>query len=77
MQSLDLRFYVESPCRFILKSGREVFGRIFETKAKSTNEYYFASNGEFMKWKKSSTKKATVGIKIQVDDIVYAEIISL
>ena len=77
MQSLDLGFYVESPCRFILRSGKEVFGRIFETKAKSSNEYYFASNGEFMKWKKSSTKNIAVAIKIQGDDIVYAERISL
>ena len=77
MQSLDLGFYVESPCRFILRSGKEVFGRIFETKAKSSNEYYFASNGEFMKWKKSSTKNIAVGIKIPGDDIVYAERISL
>ena len=74
---MDLGFYVESPCRFILRSGKEVFGRIFETKAKSSNEYYFASNGEFMKWKKSSTKNIAVGIKIQGDDIVYAERISL
>lgn len=76
MQSVDLGFYMESPCRFILRSGKEVFGRIFETTAKSDSEYYFASNGEFMKWKNSNEDKK-IGIKIKVDDIVYVEKISL
>lgn len=76
MQSVDLGFYMESPCRFILRSGKEIFGRIFETKTKSNNEYYFASNGEFMKWKNSNEEKQ-IGVKIKVDDIVYVEKIRL
>lgn len=76
MKSVDLVFYMESPCRFILRSGKEVFGRIFVTSAKSESEYYFASNGEFMKWKNSKEEKQ-IGVKIKVDDIVYVEKISL
>lgn len=73
MQSSELGVFIESPCRFILKSGKEIFGRVFK---RSSDELFFASNGEFQKWKLSNSEKQ-IGVRIKVDDIVYVERITV
>jgi hypothetical protein len=80
MKQSEARNFMEKPCRFRLKSGKEIYGVIWEWMKENSNkaEYYFASNGVVMNFKKQSgnyniTPEPTLGTYIQLDDIIYAE----
>ena len=63
----------DQPCRFKLKTGKEVFGVIWEKKGNENASYHFASLSE---WSHRSHKANTVGMMICLDDIVGAELLS-
>ena len=60
----------DQPCRFKLKSGKEVFGVIWEKAQPGENSYYFATLSE--RYNRSNS----IGMVIRLDDIVGAELLS-
>ena len=73
------RFY-DKPCRFILKSGKEVFGVIWENNKGLKKEHYFASAGEYTLFKKAERENDLETCKriisrVDVDELVSAEYI--
>src|ERR1700751_6486700 len=46
MTHIEFRAYNDQPCRFRLKSGKEVFGVIWEKPQPGNTSYYFASLSE-------------------------------
>jgi hypothetical protein len=59
----------DQPCRFKLKSGKEVYGVIWEN-PRGTQNYFFASLSE-----RNTTHNSAIGILIQLDDVVGAELL--
>lgn len=62
----------DRPCRFKLKSGKEFFGVIWESPADTSPVYFFATMGERF----DTRNKSNVGVAVDLDDIVGAELIN-
>lgn len=61
------------PCRFKLKSGKEVYGVIWEKPQPEGSSYYFASLSERFN---RNYRNSSIGMMIQLEDVVGAELIS-
>lgn len=81
MLAKELDEYFEKPCRLKLKSGKEVFGVVWEEKDHFNNaNYFFASSDGYESYKKAfqTNDKATcekIKIPIDIDDVVGAELL--
>jgi hypothetical protein len=62
----------DRPCRFKLKSGKEVFGVIWENSTVGKSSYFFATLSE----RYDARNNANFGMAIDLDDIVGAELIN-
>lgn len=62
----------DRPCRFKLKSGKEVYGVIWENPTDGIPVYFFATLSERF----DSRNKGNFGVAIDLDDIVGAELIN-
>lgn len=63
----------DQPCRIKLKSGKEVFGVIWEKNQTGGSSYYFASLSERFN---RNYHNSSIGMMIQLDDVVGAELLS-
>lgn len=78
MNYIDFLHYKEQPCRFKLKSGKEVYGVIWEEKHDDEVEYLFASSSTHNNYKiadKTRNQEFANGIisKLSLEDVIYAE----
>ena len=64
----------DQPCRFKLKTGKEVFGVIWEKPQPGGTGYYFASLSE--RFNRSYRNSASIGMMIDLEDVVGAELLS-
>ncbi len=62
----------DRPCRFKLKSGKEVYGVIWENPAEQEPVYFFATLGERF----DARNKKNVWATIDLEDVVGAELIN-
>lgn len=62
----------DRPCRFKLKSGKEVFGVIWENPGEPNPKYFFATLSERF----DARNKTSFGVNVELDDIVGAELIN-
>ncbi|MBI2271730.1 MAG: hypothetical protein HYU69_15420 [Bacteroidetes bacterium] len=81
MKRIDILTYGEQPCKFRLRSGKEVFGVIWETMKQDTVVHYFASAVERMRYKKAEANNDVEACKnliteVNIDEIVSAEPLS-
>ncbi|MBN8702998.1 MAG: hypothetical protein J0M08_08030 [Bacteroidetes bacterium] len=79
MDYSQFQAYKELPCRFKLKSGKEVYGVVWEQKNNEEPEYYFASYNTFSKIKSTSnlTGNNYSIYKVSLEDLGYAEPMAL
>lgn len=79
----DLSSYYDHPCKFRLRSGKEIYGVVWESTVPSgSDKCYFASSGEYGKIKMAETKhdfETSKRLRLAVDpgDFVYVERISI
>jgi len=74
MENSKFKYFENRPCKFVLKSGKIVFGVIWEEINKGCNsEYFFTSNGEFKKKRENLSSNA---YNINLDDLIHAELLS-
>ena len=71
MENNEISHFLEKPCKFKLKGGKEVYGVIW--KENSDDELYFTSSYEYQQYKqlKSNISKYT----LSPDEVVYAEML--
>ncbi len=69
MTSQEFNAINDRPCRFKMKSGKEVFGVIREN-PRGTQNYFFTTLGE-----RNKTSFGEMGMLIKLDDVVGAEIL--
>jgi hypothetical protein len=73
MTQAEFRLYNDQPCRFRMKSGKEVFGVIWEKPQSGNTSYYFASLSERYN---RSQRNNSIGMMINIEDVVGAELLS-
>jgi hypothetical protein len=72
MTHAEFRAFNDQPCRFRLKSGKEVYGVIWEKAQPGNTSYYFASLSE----RYNRTRRNTsIGMMIDIEDVVGAELL--
>ncbi len=72
MTRAEFMAFNDQPCRFRLKSGKEVFGVIWEKPQPGQNSYYFASLGERF----NRSRGNSIGMMINLEDVVGAELLT-
>jgi hypothetical protein len=72
MTQAEFRIFNDQPCRFRLKSGKEVFGVIWEKPQPGGASFYFASLSERFN---RNIRNTSIGMMIDIDDIVGAELL--
>ena len=73
MTQSEFRAYNDQPCRFRMKSGKEVFGVIWEKPQPGNISYYFASLSERFN---RNMRSNSIGMMIDIEDVVGAELLS-
>lgn len=76
MSTKDLQTYYNTRCRFKLKSGKEVFGVIWEVETANGKNLFFTSlsNAQFVIKAKSDVELASkIGNPLAIEDIILAE----
>ena len=75
MTRFDFLSYNDRPCKFRLRSGKDVFGVVWEIKSSELLSYRFASLGERFTFHTSSgiREKRNVGQVIDLEEILLAE----
>ncbi len=71
MTRAEFMAFNDQPCRFRLKSGKEVFGVIWEKPQPGQNSYYFASLSE-----RFNRRGNSIGMMINLEDVVGAELLT-
>lgn len=71
----DIRDFMHAHCRFRLRSGREVFGVIWEAGTQAGRLLHFASIGEYERARRDARQPSDV-IPMQPEDILLVERLS-
>lgn len=69
-----IKVYLNQHCRFVLRSGKEVFGVVWKASSQDEDTYYFSSVSEHKSF--SETHDLCVApnkLLVKVDDILLAE----
>jgi hypothetical protein len=75
MFTRDLKEYYNSECRFLLKSGKEIYGVLWEIDTPNGNDLYFTSlfNATKIRSTKDFSLASEIGDLMQIDQIILAE----
>jgi len=71
---MDLNGFLEKPCRFRLKSGREIYGVIRKAVNATSAELLFASNKDYSRFLRAEISDGAF-FPLQRDEIVAAELL--
>ncbi|MFT6746005.1 MAG: hypothetical protein ACJAZ2_000343 [Glaciecola sp.] len=76
MEKFNFKYYEKKPCKFILRSGKEVFGIVWEEDQADSKKYFFSSAVQYMKAKiKSSDELKQLAYPITLDELIHAELL--
>ena len=78
MEVFKLKYYENKPCKFILKSGKQVFGIVFTERESNSPQYFFTSAVNYMKLQMKNNEESIRKFiyPINIDDLVGAELIN-
>lgn len=68
----NLREFVHAPCRFRLRSGREVFGVVWEVVTKEGQGLWFATIGEYEQYRRNPHQPISA-VPVLPEEILLAE----
>jgi len=68
----NIREYMHAHCRFRLRSGREVYGVVWEVEANDECRLYFATIGEYERSRREPQRPMEV-MPMVLEDILLAE----
>lgn len=75
MNKKEISLYFNKYCRFKLRSGKEVFGVIWENSEGNSVTHYFASAVDHAKIQEKNKKPAEVTTPVNIDEIIIAELL--
>jgi hypothetical protein len=75
METRKIHYFENKPCKFILRNGRTVFGIVaHKIKQGGLKQYIFSTTAEY--YKRLKNHEPIDGMPIDLQDLVYAEIIN-
>lgn len=76
MEVFKFRYYEQKPCKFILKSGKQIFGIVWEENNNNSTKYFFSSAVAYMKAKlKNKEELQKNAYPIAIEDVIHAELL--
>jgi hypothetical protein len=74
MGANKLSIFLNQHCRFVLRSGKEVFGVIWEVQSQGNAKYFFSSVSEHRQYLEEQNLSALNGtLQVNLEDIIHAE----
>ncbi|MBN4062086.1 MAG: hypothetical protein COA57_12520 [Flavobacteriales bacterium] len=78
MSICELSLLYDTPCKFKLKGGKEIYGVVWEAPTKKEREFYFASSGAYQRIKKAECENNSdtlkqLKMKVDINDFVTAQ----
>ncbi len=78
MEAREIQTFFEKHCKFKLRSGKEIFGVIWEVENGRSKEHYFASIFNHRLYKKAQRNNEYVEVErlmytVNLDEIVHVE----
>ena len=73
MEARKFRYYEHKPCKFVLRSGKQIFGIVWSEKQNDDIKYFFSSAMEYMKTKISAGGGKESAYPITLDELIHAE----
>ena len=73
--------FLDKPCKFRLRSGKEVYGVIWREQHNHPNEVMFASSGDYHRWQarerraQQALELERMAIRLNRDELIAAEIL--
>ena len=69
-----IRLFLNQHCRFVLRSGKEVFGVIWEIKSSDDTKYYFSSISDHKTYQQTrSLEDLQSMMDVDINDVLLAE----
>ncbi|MBL4623612.1 MAG: hypothetical protein JKY42_00455 [Flavobacteriales bacterium] len=75
MDDTSLKLYYNKPCKFKLRSGKNVYGVVWKDDAEYSESYYFSSSEDYNLIKKRGGMDPSLKTPVNLDDIVAAEML--
>lgn len=76
MEIFKFKYYEKKPCKFILRSGKQVFGIVWEEDKNNSKKYFFSSAVQYMRAKiKNSEELKSFAYPIAIEDVIHAELL--
>ena len=85
---MDVSLFLHKPCKFRLRSGKEVYGVIWREQNSHPNEVMFASSGDYFRLKARNRRQLqaftpdsieseleSMAIRLNRDELIAAEIL--
>jgi hypothetical protein len=75
MDSATLKTYYNKPCKFRLKSGKDIYGVVWADDKESSSSFYFSSSEDYNLIKSCGEKNSALKTLVNLNDIVAAEML--
>ncbi len=78
---MDVSIFMDKPCKFRLRSGKEVYGVIWQELGSRPHEVMFASSGDYLRMQTRQQRKPSYAeledfaIRLNRDELIAAEIL--
>ena len=73
MDDTSLKSYYNKPCKFKLRSGKDVYGVVWKDGSEYSKNYYFSSSEDYNLITKRGVESESLRTPVNLDDIVAAE----
>lgn len=82
MEHPKIKDFLNKPCKFRLRSGKDVYGVVWQKSNGTEQEYFFASTGEYRRFSKNILRDDNeyppqIGLKLNPVEIVDAQYLSV
>ena len=75
MAAFNFNHYERKHCKFVLRSGKQIFGIVWGEQTAQTKRYFFSNAFQYMKAKlKNSEGLKSFAQPISIDDVIHAEL---
>ena len=75
MDNASLTRYYDKPCKFKLRSGKDIYGVVWKEGNELEETYYFSSSEDYNQIKTKGVMNSSLKTPVNINDIVAAEML--
>ncbi|MBL4652033.1 MAG: hypothetical protein JKY53_04085 [Flavobacteriales bacterium] len=75
MDNTSLKLYYDRPCKFKLRSGKDIYGVVWKEGDEFKETYYFSSSENYNRIKTKGAVNSSLKTPVNINDIVAAEML--